>query len=155
MGKTWCSKRHLRTRTLVLAEEMSTRSAIEKVGDDLAQQGHLLIRHNSGLKCKACNLYRANRQLSFWKRTPCVPRPCAADVIFQFRNKKRRHNESFETVPYPCTSSVNQDFLSTHSHMERLSQPVSSETEGDLAHTQQSTTCASPSQVGEHEVGMF
>ena len=33
--------------------------------------------------------------------------------------------------------------------MERFSQPVSSETEGDLAHTQQSITCASPSQVGE------
>ena len=34
--------------------------------------------------------------------------------------------------------------------MERLAQPVSSETEGDLAHTQQSIACASPSQVGEH-----
>ena len=33
-------------------------------------------------------------------------------------------------------------------HMERLSQPVSSE--GDLAHTQQSITCVSPSQVGQH-----
>ena len=31
--------------------------------------------------------------------------------------------------------------------MERLSQPVSSE--GDLAHTQQSITCVSLSQVGE------
>ena len=47
------------------------------------------------------------------------PRPCAAEVISQFRNKKRQHNESVETVPYPCTSSVNQDILSTHSHMER------------------------------------
>ena len=54
----------------------------------------------------------------------------------------------FETVPYPCTSSVNQDILSTHSQMERFSQPVSSETGGDHAHTQQSITCASPSQVG-------
>ena len=33
--------------------------------------------------------------------------------------------------------------------MERFSQSVSSETEGDLAHTQLSITCASPSQVGE------
>ena len=31
---------------LVVAEEMSTRSAIEKVVDELAQQGNLLIRHN-------------------------------------------------------------------------------------------------------------
>ena len=68
----------------------------------------------------------------------------------QFRNKIRPHNESFETVPCPCTSSVSLDILSTHSHMERLSQPVSSETAGNLAHTQQSITCASPSQVGEH-----
>ena len=117
------------------------RSAIEKVVDELAQEGHLLIRYNRGLKCKACNLYRANRHFSFWNRTPCVPRPCAAEVVSQFRSKKRRHNESFETAPYPCTSSVNQDILSTHSHLERLSQrlsqPVSSETEDDRAHTQQ------------------
>ena len=58
-------------------------------------------------------MYRANRPCSFWKRTPYVPRPRAADVISRFRNKKRRHNESFETVPYPCTLSVKQDILST------------------------------------------
>ena len=66
---------------LVVAEETSTRPAVEKVVDELAQQGHLLIRHNRGLKCNACNLYRANRQFSFWNRTPCVPRPCAAEVV--------------------------------------------------------------------------
>ena len=82
-------------------------------------------------------------------RTPCVPRPCAAEVISQFRNKKRQYNESFEKEPYPYTSLVSQDILSTHSHMERFSQPVSFETEGDLAHTQQSIACVSPSQVGE------
>ena len=71
---------------LVVAEEMSTRSTIEKVVDELAQQSHLLIRHNRGLKCKACNLYRANRQFSFRERTPCVPRLCAVEVISQFRN---------------------------------------------------------------------
>ena len=36
---------------LVGAEETSTKSAIEKVVDKLAQQGRLLIRHNRGLKC--------------------------------------------------------------------------------------------------------
>ena len=41
---------------LVVAEETRTRSAIETVVDELAQQDHLLIRHNRGLKCKACNL---------------------------------------------------------------------------------------------------
>ena len=106
---------------LVVAEETCTRSAIETVVDELAQQGHLLIRHNRGLKCKACNAYGANRQFNFWNRTPCVPRPCAAEVISQFRNKKRQHNESFEKEPYPETSSVSQDIPSTRSHMERLS----------------------------------
>ena len=135
--------------TLVVAEETRTRSAIEKMVNELAQQGHLLIRHNRGLKCRACNMYHADRQFSFWYRNPCVPLPCAAEVISQVRNKKRPHNESFEKEPHPYTSSVSQDIPSTHSHMERLSQPVSSETEGDLANTQQSITCASPSQVGE------
>ena len=84
---------------LVVAEETCTRSAIEKMVDELAQQGHLLIRHNRGLKCRACNMYRADRQFSFWNRTLCVPQPCAAEVISQFRNKKRQHNESFEKEP--------------------------------------------------------
>ena len=69
---------------LVVGEETCTRSAIGKLVDELAQQGHLLVRHNKGLKCKACNVYRADRQFSFWNRTPCVPRPCAAEVISQF-----------------------------------------------------------------------
>ena len=76
----------------------------------------------------------------------CPAAMCSRSHI-PIQNKKRQHNESFETEPYPCTSSVNQDIQGTHSHMERLSQPVSSE--GDLAHTQQSITCVSPSQVGE------
>ena len=73
---------------LVAAVETCTRSANGKLVDELAQQGHLLIRHNKGLKCKACNVYRADRQFSFWNRTPCVPRPRAAEVISQFRYKK-------------------------------------------------------------------
>ena len=62
---------------------------------------------------------------------------------------RKDHNESFEKERYPYTSSVSQDIQSTHSHMERSSQLVSSETESDLAHTQQSITCASPCQVRE------
>ena len=109
---------------LVVAEETCTRSAIGKVVDGLAQQGHLLVRHDRGLKCRACNMYRADRQICFWSRTPCVPRPCAAEVISQLRNKRRQRNESFEKEPYPYTSSVSQDIQSTHSHLERFSQPV-------------------------------
>ena len=77
---------------LLAVEETCTRSAIGKLVDELAQQGHLLVRHNKGSRCKACNVYRADRKFSFWNRTPCVPRPRAAEVIFQFRNKTRQHN---------------------------------------------------------------
>ena len=84
---------------LVVAEETITRSAIEKVVDELVQQGHLLIRHNRVRKCKACNLYRANRQFIFWSRTPCVPRPRAAEVISHFRNKKDSTTRALRQYP--------------------------------------------------------
>ena len=84
--------------------------------DELAHQSHFLVRHNKGLNCKACNVYRADRQFNFWSRTPCVPRPCAADVISRLRNKKRQHRNaatdmsvcgksSFFTVPVTSTST--------------------------------------------------
>ena len=85
---------------LLAVEETCTRSVIGNLVDDLAQQGHLLVRHNKGLRCKACNVYRADRQFSFWNRTPCVPRPCAAVVISQFRNKKRQHNAHTDDSAY-------------------------------------------------------
>ena len=136
---------------LVVAEETCTRSANGKLVDELAQQGHLLVRHNKGLKCKACNVYRADRQFSFWNRTPCVPRPCAAEVISQFRNKKRQHNTYTDdsACGRSVFPSVSQDVQGTHSNMDRFSQPVSPELESDFAHTQQFSTWASPSQVGE------
>ena len=72
-------------------EEACTKSAIGRLVDELAHQGHVLIRHKKCLKCRACNMYRADRQFNFWSRTRCVPRPSAADVISRFRNKKRQH----------------------------------------------------------------
>ena len=136
---------------LVVAEETRTRSAIGKLVDELAQQDHLLVRHNKGLKCKACNVYRADRQFTFWIRTPCVPRPCAAEVISQFRNKKRQHNTYTDDLAYGKSvfPSVSQDIQGTDTHMDRFSQLVSPEPEGDFAHTEQFITCVSPSQVGE------
>ena len=114
-------------------------------------QGHLLVRHNKGLKCKACNVYRADRQFSFWIRTLRVPRPCAAEVISQFRNKKRQHNTCTDDLAYGKSvfPSVSQDIQGTDTHMDRFSQLVSPEPEGDFAHTEQFSTCVSPSQVGE------
>ena len=49
----------------------------------------------------------------------------------------------------PYTSSVSQDIHSTRSHLDRHSLPVSSETEGDLAHTQQFCDYLSLFQEGE------
>ena len=59
---------------LLEEEEANTRSAIGRLVDELAHQGHLLFRHKEGLKCKACNVYRADRQFNFWSRTLRVPR---------------------------------------------------------------------------------
>ena len=54
---------------LLALKETCTRSATGKLVDELAQQGPLFVRHNKGLRCKACNVYRADRQFSFWNRT--------------------------------------------------------------------------------------
>ena len=75
----------------MVEEATCTRAVLSTLVDDLAHQGHLLVRHNKGLRCKVCNVYRVDRQFRFWSRHPCVPRPSAAVVISQFRNKKRQH----------------------------------------------------------------
>ena len=80
---------------LLKEEEAYTRSTVGRLVDELAHQGHVLVRQNKGLKWKACNEYRADRQFNFWSRTPCVPRPCAADVFFRFRNKKKTAHHRF------------------------------------------------------------
>ena len=104
MGKTWCSRRHSRTRTF---------GGSRRKEHKICHRATYSFVDNRGLKWKACNLYSFATTIQFLKRTPCVPRPCAAEVISKFRSKKRRHNESFETAPYPCISSVNQGILST------------------------------------------
>ena len=75
---------------LLVEEATCTRTVFSTLVDELAHQGHLLVRHNKGLRCKVCNVYRAYRQFRFWSRHPCVPRPNAAAVISQFKNKKRQ-----------------------------------------------------------------
>ena len=104
-------------------------------------------------------MYRADRQFRFWSRHPCVPRPSAADVISQFRKKKRQHintsagnscpvpgqsgersktsSKHDEKECYHCTSLGGQDIQCTHGHLDHLPLPVSLEPEDDLAHTHQ------------------
>ena len=75
---------------LVVEEATCTRTAFSTLVDELVHQGHLLVRHNKGLRCKVCSMYRAYKQFRFWSSHPCVPRPSAAAVISQFQNKKRQ-----------------------------------------------------------------
>ena len=66
---------------LLVEETTCTRTVFSTLVDDLAHQSHLLVRHNKGLRCKVCNVHRADRQFRFWSRHPCFPRPSAAVVI--------------------------------------------------------------------------
>ena len=119
--------------------------------DELAHQSHLLVRHNKGLRCKVCNVYKANRQFRFWSRHPCFPRPSAAVVISQFNTsagnscdvlgqsgeRSTTSSKHDEKELYHCTSFGGHDIQCTHSHPEHLPLPVSLEPELDLAHTHQ------------------
>ena len=55
---------------LLAQEATCTRTVFGTLVDDLAHQGHLLVRYNKGLKCKGCNVYREDRQFKFWNRQP-------------------------------------------------------------------------------------
>ena len=48
------------------------------------------------LKCKACNVYRADRQFNFWSRTPCVPGPCVAETVSPETSKHSAFHRQFE-----------------------------------------------------------
>ena len=50
---------------LLVEETTCKRTAFSTLVDELAHQGHLLVRHNKGLRCKACNVYRAYKQFRF------------------------------------------------------------------------------------------
>ena len=116
--------------SLLDEEATCTWTVFSKLVDDLAHQGHLLVRHNKGLRCKVCNVYRADRQFKFWSRHPCSPRPSAAVVISHFRNKKRQYiyRSGGNSCPslglsgerHHCTSLGGQDMQCTHSHLNHL-----------------------------------
>ena len=109
---------------LLVEETTCTRTAFSTLVDELAHQGHLLVRHNKGLRCKVCNVYRAYKQFRFWSSHPCVPRPNAAAVIswrtqqnFQQTRRERTlalhffglsghpvHTQSPGTLPSACFS---------------------------------------------------
>ena len=115
---------------LLEEEATCTRTVFSKHVGDLAHQGHLLVRHNKGLRCKVCNVYRADRQFSFWSRHPCSPRPRAAVVISHSRNGKRlyinmsvgnsRSSLDLSGKRHHCTPLGGQDIQCTHSHQDHL-----------------------------------
>ena len=57
---------------LVVEEATCRRTAFSTLVDELAHQGHLLVRHNKGLRCKVCNMYRAYKQFRFWSSPLCA-----------------------------------------------------------------------------------
>ena len=143
---------------LVVEGATCTRTAFSTLVDELAHQGHLLVRHNKGLRCKVCNVYRACKQFRFWSSHPCVPRPNAAAVTSQFQNRKRqlintsagnschvldqsgeRRNKTSskhdENELVHCTSLGYRDIQCTHSHPDHCPLLASLEPELDLAHT--------------------
>ena len=70
--------------------QVSTLSSLEKlVGETANSPG--------GLRCQACNIYSALRQLTLWSKTPCFPRPSSRDVISSFSAKKRQHSMAFSS----------------------------------------------------------
>ena len=50
---------------LLVEAATCTRTAFSTLVDELAHQGHLLVRHNKGLRCKVCNVYRAYKHSDF------------------------------------------------------------------------------------------
>ena len=136
-----------------------TRTAFSTPVDELAHQGLLLVRHNKGLRCKVCNMYRAYKQFRFWSCHPCMPRPNAAAVTSHFQNTKRQlintsagnschvldqsgarnktSSKQDEKELLHCTSLGYGDIQCTHSHPEHYPLPISLEPELDLAHTHQ------------------
>ena len=76
-----------------------------------------------GLKCKACNVYRADRHFNFRSRTLCA-RPCAADVVSRFRNKKTQHiNASTDISVFSKTgfSTASSNVTSTSTRLDEVS----------------------------------
>ena len=84
---------------LLELKEVTTQSSIERLVGELGNAGHLFVRHNSGMRCLACNTNRACRQYSFWSKTPCILRPCSVDVIASFSPRKRQHGIAFSPNP--------------------------------------------------------
>ena len=107
---------------LLEEEEVNTLSSIEKLVEELAHQGHLLVRHQEGLKCQACTVYRADRQFKFWSRKLCVPRPRAADVISRLRNKKRQYISAWKDKLVSSKTACFYVYLPVTSISTRLSE---------------------------------
>ena len=94
---------------LLEEEEVCTRSAIGRLVDELAHQGHLLARHNNGLQCKACNVYRADRQFKFLEQNHLVSlghvRPTSSPVSHQERKPTRPQSIRFAASLFFSTVS--------------------------------------------------
>ena len=146
---------------LLAVKETCTKSAIGKLVDGLAQQGHLLIRHHKGLRCTACSVYRADRQLSFWNQHNAYAdvSACGKSVFptaraFATSAPIGRQETSDEESGQGVANLISkcEAVLVTLSapvgglsQGDRFSLPVSPKPESNVAHARQFCVYASPS----------
>ena len=102
--------------------EVTTLSSIERLVGEVGNAGHLLVTHRNGMRCWACNTYRARRQFKNLSESPCVPRPSLKDIIVSFRTEKRQHGTAFSPhLAADLSARRTQEFVSA------VSTPVSIE----------------------------
>ena len=78
---------------LLAVDETCTRSASGKLVDESAQQSHLLVRHKKKrFGMQSLQHVPCRQTIQFLEPNPlCPARPCAADVISQFRNIRQQN----------------------------------------------------------------
>ena len=79
-------------------EVVTTQFSIKRLVVELSKAGHIVERHNSGMKCWNCNIYRAHRNFGYWRKTPCKPRPRSGEVVERIRAAKRQHTTAFSRL---------------------------------------------------------
>ena len=108
---------------LLAPTEASALSSLEKLVGEIANTGHLLVRHWSGLRCQLCNIYRARRQFKILEQdTMCSFCQVPINVIASFRAKKRQHSIAFSPHLADDTS-----VFRAHSSASDFSTPVPTE----------------------------
>ena len=121
---------------LLVEEATCTRTDFSTLVDDLAHQGHLLVRKPTD------NSDSGAVTLAFHGQAPPLTRKDSTStrqqaVLGQSGERSTTSSKHDEKEFYHCTSLGGQDIQCTHSHPDHLPLPVSLEPEDDHAHTHQ------------------